>query len=157
MALKTEKPEKTQAELDKEAADKKAAQDLLDKETADKKAAQDLLDKEAADKKAAQDLLDKEAADKKAAQALLDEEAAADLRRRQALVDQENLDNAAELLALAGKEVPPEKRLVEIYNPRNADFRQYSTGTWIMAKQTAWLLDDSWLENQIGAKLLERV
>lgn len=147
MALSKDKVEKTQAELDKEAADKKAAQDLLDK-----KAAQDLLDK-----KAAQDLLDKEAEDKKAAQKLLDDEAAADLRRRQAIVDQENLDNAAELLALAGKEVPPEKRLVEIYNPRNADFRQYSTGTWIMAKQTAWLLNDSWLENQIEAKLLERV
>lgn len=147
MALSKDKVEKTQAELDKEAADKKAAQDLLDK-----KAAQDLLDK-----KAAQDLLDKEAEDKKAAQKLLDDEAAADLRRRQAIVDQENLDNAAELLALAGKEVSPEKRLVEIYNPRNADFRQYSTGTWIMAKQTAWLLNDSWLENQIEAKLLERV
>lgn len=147
MALSKDKVEKTQTELDKEAADKKAAQDLLDK-----KAAQDLLDK-----KAAQDLLDKEAEDKKAAQKLLDDEAAADLRRRQAIVDQENLDNAAELLALAGKEVPPEKRLVEIYNPRNADFRQYSTGTWIMAKQTAWLLNDSWLENQIEAKLLERV
>jgi len=48
-------------------------------------------------------------------------------------------------------------RMVEVRNLRNTFFHQPDTGLRIEAHGTKDLLDDSWLELQVKANLLERV
>ena len=46
---------------------------------------------------------------------------------------------------------------VKVKNVRKTYFRQESTGTFIGAGETKVLANDSWLQNQIRAGLLEKV
>lgn len=60
---------------------------------------------------------------------------------------------AAEGTKLLKKDTP---QLVSVKNLRQTSFRQPSTGFWIGANETKFLLDDGWLANQIRAKLMRK-